>query len=52
MTKKNNNKMNMYLLKACVHQLNRELPYTRKSSEIYAVMEVIKEIIESLENKG
>ena len=49
MSKKNNNKMNMYLLKACVHQLNRE---TRKSSEIYAVMEVIREVIESLENQS
>ena len=52
MNKENSNKMNIFLLRACIHQLNIELPYTRKQSNIYDVKEVIQEVIESLENKG
>ena len=52
MIKLNSNIINISLLKCCVDELEKELPYTRKQSNIHDVKEVIKEVIESLQNKG
>ena len=52
MIKVNSNIVNIALLKCTLEELDRELPYTRKESNIYDVKEVIKEVIQSLQNKG
>ena len=48
----NSNIINISLLKCVLDELDRELPYTRKQSNIHDVKEVIKEVIQSLQNKG
>ena len=56
MSKKNNNKINIYLLKACVHELNnlyeREIPCSKEETRLFDITETIQEVIESLQNKG
>ena len=48
----NSNIINISLLKCALDELERELPYTRKQSNIHDVKEIIKEVIQSLYNKG
>ena len=52
MLKVNSNIINISLLKCVLDELDRELPFTRKQSNIHDVKEVIKEVIKSLQKKG